>query len=75
MSITDQYIGERVRAARERIGMPQATVAAGMALAGFSSWNKSTLSKVEAGDRALKLSEAATLRTFIGCTLDQLVAD
>lgn len=55
--------------------MPQATVAAGMVLAGFTSWNKSTLSKIESGDRALKLSESATLCTFIGCTIEDLVAD
>jgi len=75
MFISDQHIGERVRGARERVGMPQATVAAGMVLAGFTSWNKSTLSKIESGDRALKLSESATLCTFIGCTIEDLVAD
>lgn len=73
MFITDTHIGQRVRAAREAAGQSQGTVALGMTAAGFSSWNRSTLSKVEAGDRSLKLSEAATLCTFIGATLEGLV--
>lgn len=62
-----------VRIRREAIHATQAGVANVMWAYGFESWRQSTLAKVEAGERAVKLDEAFALAALYGIPLDDLL--
>ena len=44
-------------------------------LGGHVTWDKSTVGKVELGKRSLKLAEAVTLASILGCSLDDLTKE
>ncbi len=71
MTATDSEIGEIVK--RLRGARSQDSVATSMALLGHPTWRRQTVIRTERGERSLKLSEAATLASILGCSLDDLV--
>lgn len=73
MPITDQQIGANVRARRGR--RPQESVAVSMRVLGHESWRPKTLSLIENGRQSLKMREAVTLASILGCSLDDLVKE
>ncbi|QNK52348.1 helix-turn-helix transcriptional regulator [Dermacoccus sp. PAMC28757] len=64
-----------VRRRREAIGVSQGMVAKIMFSYGFRSWRQTTLAKVEAGERAVKLDEAFALAEIYAISLDDLLRD
>lgn len=64
-----------VRRRREAIGVSQGMVAAIMLSYGFRTWRQTTLAKVEAGERAVKLDEAFALAEIYDISLDDLLRD
>lgn len=64
-----------VRRRREAIGVPQGVVADLMFSYGFRTWRQTTLAKVEAGERAVKLDEAFALAAIYSISLDDLLRD
>lgn len=76
MNDTDRIaIARNVRRHREAIGASQAAVAQAMRRDGFGTWRQTTLAKVEASARALKLEEAIALAEIYETTIDALVKD
>jgi hypothetical protein len=67
----DARIGARVKRFRGR--RPQASVATSMtSLLPESNWHQVLLTRIEAGKRPLRLSEAVVLADILGVTIDQL---
>lgn len=72
--LTDEQIGARMRASRERARLPQQHVAVAMAAVHGHQWHQTTVAKVEAGQRPMKLTEAAAVAEIIGIPLADLVS-
>lgn len=60
LSDMDQRIGQRIQAAREAAGMSQADFAQRLADRDLQ-WSQGTLSKVESGQRPVRLAEVPRL--------------
>lgn len=71
MPRTDKDIGEAV--ARLRGSTPQRDVAERMSRRGFK-WTQGTVSSIEKGERALKLTEATELAMILGVPVGQFTA-
>jgi len=77
----DEYAGEpervlaaRVREIREKLGMTQAEVARGMTAQGLAML-QSTIAKIEACQRPVRLNEAVRLAAVLRTQLDDLMTD
>lgn len=68
----DLKIGEHIKTRRKNLGLNQTTVVVQMDTAYGFKWLQSHLSKVEAGDRLLKLSEAFALAGILNIDLFDL---
>lgn len=68
----EKWFGINLRAAREAAGLSQSDVARAMSDAGHA-WYQTTTSRVEAGDRPVRLTEARQLAELVGVSLDDLV--
>ena len=64
-----------VRRRREAIGVSQHLVATILWRYGFSTWRQTTLAKIEAGRRAVKLDEAFALAALYEISVDDLLRD
>lgn len=65
----DKYvIGERIRQARERAGLSQAEVAAGLGL--HEKSGVSTVSRWESGERNFPVEQTAPLAALLGCSVN-----
>ena len=73
-SSLDKDIGSTALGARIKTGLSQAAVAEWMTERGFA-WHQTTVAKVEAGERPLRLSEAVALGTKLDVDLPTLVGD
>ena len=69
----DANFGRRVREERERSGMPQSHIALVLKLSYGHQWHQTTVAKVEAGERPVKLAEAVAVSYVLGVPLDQLI--
>ncbi len=77
----DRYGGEperilaaQVRAIREKLGMTQAEVASEMTARGLGM-RQSTIAKIEAGQRPVRVNEAAMLAGILHTSVAELLAD
>lgn len=61
----EREVGAQVRRAREQARLSQRELADAATAAGLS-WHQTTVAKVEAGDRPLRLTEAAVLARVLG---------
>jgi transcriptional regulator with XRE-family HTH domain len=68
----ERWFGENLRAAREQQEMSQTALAKRMAGAGFSNFHQSTVARLEAGDRPVRLSEGLELSLILGTPLGHL---
>jgi transcriptional regulator with XRE-family HTH domain len=69
----DETFGRRVREERERRRMPQQHIATVLgAIYGFT-WHQTTVAKVEAGERPVKLAEALAISYVLEVPLDELI--
>lgn len=73
MSTSDEQVGATVK--RLRGARSQDALAASMALLGHPTWRRQTVIRTERGERSLKLVEAVTLASILGCTLDDLAKE
>ena len=77
----DRYGGEpertlavQARAIREKLGMTQAEVAKEMSARGLRM-RQSTIAKIEAGQRPVRVNEAVTLAAILRVTVTDLIAE
>jgi transcriptional regulator with XRE-family HTH domain len=68
--------GKRARERRESQRMPQAHISTVMNRKfGFETWQQTTVAKVEAGERSLRLTEAVALASILDMALAELVGE
>ncbi|MBT1002632.1 helix-turn-helix domain-containing protein [Paenarthrobacter sp. DKR-5] len=68
----NRAVGRAVARLREETGLSQSELAQALRSRGVP-WTQGTLSRVENGDRAVKLTEAPALASALGSTIDQLL--
>lgn len=66
--LSDNEIGQTVRALRERMNLSQSAFAEVIRARGLQ-WHQPTVSRIEDGERPLRLSEAVVLAESIGYLL------
>lgn len=74
-TLTDKEIGERMRAARERTHTPQHHISTVMTVSYRIKWHQTVVTKVENGERALKLTEAVAVAKILRIPLSELTGE
>lgn len=69
----DGWFAENVRVFRERRGWSQADLARRLKGSGWKQFHPTTVSRIENGDRGVKLSEAAAIAKILQVDLKQLM--
>jgi len=62
-----EAISGNIRAERARLRMSQISAAEGMRAYGFTNWSRSTLAKIELGQRHILAEEILTPRRRVRC--------
>ena len=70
---TDDRFGERLRTERERRKWSQAQMATMLADRGVQPMHPTTIAKIEAGDRSVRINEAVEIADLFEMSLDTLV--
>jgi transcriptional regulator with XRE-family HTH domain len=70
---TEDYFGKRVKAEREHRDWSQAQMAKLLSDNGIPMMHPTTIAKIEAGDRAVRIDEAAGIADLFGVSLDSLL--
>ena len=70
---TDELLGMRVKSERERRGWSQSQMATMLGDIGIHAMHPTTVAKIEAGDRSVRVTEAAALADLFGITVDALL--
>jgi transcriptional regulator with XRE-family HTH domain len=70
---TDDFLGVRVKTERERRGWSQAQMAKMLCANGIQVMHPTTIAKIEAGDRSLRINEAAAIADLFAITVDALL--
>ncbi|GAA2348787.1 hypothetical protein GCM10009854_27790 [Saccharopolyspora halophila] len=68
----ERALGESLKELRTAGGMSQEYIATMMSRAGFS-WRQTTVAKTEAGNRPVRLDEAAALALHFGVSVNELI--
>jgi transcriptional regulator with XRE-family HTH domain len=71
----DIQFGRRLRVLREERGVSQQALAAALAPLGITTWHQTTVGKIEAGSRAVRLTEALAVAELFATTVDELLED
>lgn len=71
-SQTDMIFARRLRIVREASGLTKQQVADAMTAAGFAQVHRSTVGKIESGDRPVTIGEAVALAAALGASLAAL---
>jgi transcriptional regulator with XRE-family HTH domain len=69
----DRRFGAALKAQRERRHMSQANLLLELQLSHGIKWHQSTVTKVEAGIRPVRLQEAAAIASILGMNLDDFI--
>jgi transcriptional regulator with XRE-family HTH domain len=69
----DERFGKRVRAEREHRGWSQADMAKMLSDNGIHPMHPTTVAKIEAGDRSVRINEAVGMADLFGVSLDALM--
>jgi transcriptional regulator with XRE-family HTH domain len=69
----DEQFGQRVKQNRERKGWTQQQMAAMLAEKGIQPMHATTVAKIEAGDRSVRINEAVGIANLFEMALDALV--
>lgn len=72
MPLNDQTVGESIRRRRERLFWSQTELAGQLTTVGMPM-NQNTVSRIEHGERPLRLAEAATFAEVLGVSIDVLI--
>lgn len=70
---TDKRFGERIREEREARGWSQADVARKLSAAGIRPMHPTTVSKIEAAERSVRITEAVGIAELFEMSLDNLL--
>jgi transcriptional regulator with XRE-family HTH domain len=70
---TDKRFGERIKAEREDRGWSQADMAKALSTVGVHSMHPTTIAKIEAGDRSVRINEAVGIADLFEVSLDALL--
>jgi transcriptional regulator with XRE-family HTH domain len=68
----ERWFGENLRTVREQQEISQTGLARMMAEAGFSNFHQSTVARIEAGERPVRLSEGLELSVILGTPIGSL---
>ena len=71
----DATFGRRIREERERRRWPQQHLATSLSALYGHAWHQTTVAKVEAGERPVKLAEAVALAALLHMPLGDLLDD
>jgi len=71
----DSRFGRRMRSVREQRGLSQQALVAMLCGLGITHWHQTTVGKVEAGTRPVRLAEAMAVAQLFDMTLDELLED
>jgi transcriptional regulator with XRE-family HTH domain len=71
----DAHFGRRLRALREERGLSQQHVVNALLNHGILNWHQTTVAKIEAGSRPVRLSEAMACASLFGLTVDEMLID
>lgn len=71
---TDKIFGRRVERLRERNGWSQTELARKMKERGFDAFHQTTISRVEKGERPVRLGEAVAFADIFGRPLESMLA-
>lgn len=69
---SDEAFGREVQAKREDRCWSKTELAAKLSTAGLKNFHPTTVSRMESGERAVRLSEALTIADVLGLRLDAL---
>lgn len=69
----DKRFGQRVKAEREQRGWSQDSLAKQLSANGINPMHATTVAKIEAGDRSVRISEAVGLADLFEVSLDSLL--
>lgn len=70
---TDDLIGARIKAKREHRGWSQSEMAKFLADHGIESMHPTTIAKIEAGSRSIRVNEAVAIADLFEMTVDALL--
>jgi transcriptional regulator with XRE-family HTH domain len=70
---TDKRFGQRVKAEREDQGWSQADMAKALSTVGVHRMHPTTIAKIEAGDRSVRINEAVGIADLFEVSLDALL--
>jgi transcriptional regulator with XRE-family HTH domain len=70
---TDKRFGQRLRTEREGRGWSQAYLAKALSTVGVHTMHPTTIAKIEAGERSLRINEAMGIADLLEVSLDFLV--
>lgn len=73
MESTDERVGEQIRRLREAAGMTKTQLATQLSDAGLGQIHPTTVSRIESGERAIRLSEAVTIASVLGTSVEALI--
>ena len=71
----DRRFGERMRARREAMGLPQNVLAMRLHALHDIRWHQTTVGKVESGERPIRLQEAVAVALALGVPLAELTTE
>ena len=71
---TEKLIGQRIREARERSKRPQRSIAVSMSALGYP-WSQNMQTRIENGERGIRLSEAVVLADLLGVSVESFYGD
>ncbi|MCE3555136.1 helix-turn-helix domain-containing protein [Pseudonocardia sp. RS11V-5] len=71
----DAHFGRRLRALREERGLSQQHVVNALLEHGIANWHQTTVAKIEAGTRPVRLSEAMACASLFDLTVDEMLID
>lgn len=69
----DDRFAENMRVLREQRGWSQGEMARQMQRAGWPNFHQTTVSRIEKGERPVRVSEARGIAAVLGSTLDQMI--
>lgn len=73
VATSDRRLGERLRMIRVRLDLSQRDVAQAVTDRHGLGWHQTTVAKVEAGDRPVRVAEALAVADVLGVHVDELL--
>lgn len=73
MATMDERVGNQIRRLRDAADLSKTQLAARLTEAGLAQMHPTTISRIESGERAIRLSEAVTIASVLGTDVQSLL--